>query len=238
MEKSWLAMTEEIFNNHKKPMHVSDIAEVAKTTYALSDDIEKIKTAIGSALTANIKRYKNKSIFSTVPGKKKGTNKKGWYRLKNKSKVINDPPVIGYNFNKNYFGKAGEYGVLSELLFQEFNASIMTVDEGLDVVASKANKYFYIQVKTSSNNQFSISMRNFQKYDNNQVFYVFVLRIAHNSHWISEYLVLPCAIINQFVTRGVVGTNLSFSIKMQRGKYTLNAKEDVSWHINNFDSIR
>lgn len=50
----------------------------------------------------------------------------------------------------NYIGKGGEYAVMSELLFQGYNANIMTVDEGIDIVASKQNVFYYLQVKTTN----------------------------------------------------------------------------------------
>lgn len=39
---------------------------------------------------------------------------------------------------------------MSELLFFGFNASAMTVDDGIDVVANKGDSYFHIQVKTAN----------------------------------------------------------------------------------------
>ncbi len=43
----------------------------------------------------------------------------------------------------------------SEMLFRGFNASIMSVDTGLDIIATKDNKLFGVQVKTSNLNKYN-----------------------------------------------------------------------------------
>ena len=58
------------------------------------------------------------------------------------------PPQI----NTQYVGKAGEMAVFSELLFYGYNASIMSVDDGIDLVATKDGRFFFIQVKTAISN--------------------------------------------------------------------------------------
>lgn len=40
-------------------------------------------------------------------------------------------------FSTQYTGRVGEHRVVSELLFRGYNASIMSVDEGLDIVATR-----------------------------------------------------------------------------------------------------
>jgi len=49
-----------------------------------------------------------------------------------------------------YAGRAGEHRVVSELLFRGYNASIMSVDEGLDIVATQGESLYNIQVKTAN----------------------------------------------------------------------------------------
>ena len=57
-------------------------------------------------------------------------------------------------FASGFTGKAGEHLVCSELFFRGFNASIMSVDVGMDIVAVKENQLFGIQVKISNLNSF------------------------------------------------------------------------------------
>lgn len=81
----------------------------------------------------------------------------------------------------NFFGKAGEYAVMSELLFREYNANNMAVDEGIDIVASKDNNFYFIQVKTVTLNekrraQATIKQKNFDKFINQQIRYVIAVK--------------------------------------------------------------
>lgn len=52
------------------------------------------------------------------------------------------------NVPKAYLGKAGEYLTAGKLLLNGFNVFAGAVDDGIDIVASKDNKFYKIQVKT------------------------------------------------------------------------------------------
>lgn len=77
-------------------------------------------------------------------------------------------------------GTGGEHLVLSELLFRGYQANIMSVDDGIDIVASKDNKIFFIQVKTTymQNNRISIQLpiTSFERVRAHDVRYFFVIR--------------------------------------------------------------
>ena len=47
-----------------------------------------------------------------------------------------------------FIGKGGEFAVASELLFNKFNANILSVDSGVDIAAIKGGETFLFQVKT------------------------------------------------------------------------------------------
>jgi hypothetical protein len=81
-------------------------------------------------------------------------------------------------------GRAGEHLVVSELLFRGYNASIMTVDEGIDITAIKGDKLFNIQAKISKENKFNkhvntIIISSFESHQSHNTYYIFVLR-KHN----------------------------------------------------------
>ena len=85
----------------------------------------------------------------------KGGYKKGVYRLRkpkqpkpNKVTPVIIPVENPDDVKSLYMVTAGEMAVCSELLFRECNVSRMSVDDGVDVVAMKNNKTYYIQVKT------------------------------------------------------------------------------------------
>lgn len=70
--------------------------------------------------------------------------------IREDSTATQSPQIDTPHPSTNYIGKGGEYAVMSELLFQGYNANIMTVDEGIDIVASKQNVFYYLQVKTTN----------------------------------------------------------------------------------------
>lgn len=98
----------------------------------------------------------------------------------NNTENENDTPVEDLP-DTNFFGKAGEYAVMSELLFKGFNANNMAVDEGIDIIASKDNNFYFIQVKTVTlrmNRRASakIKQKNFDRFINQQMRYVIAVR--------------------------------------------------------------
>lgn len=85
----------------------------------------------------------------------------------------------------NYIGKAGECAVLSELMFRGYNANVMLIDEGIDIIAEKNNVYYYIQVKTAYIQNARIYTRiKKETYTNlidNQVRYIIVARTGESN---------------------------------------------------------
>ncbi|MHC1753729.1 HTH domain-containing protein [Humidesulfovibrio sp.] len=76
-----LEVAREIMREHKKPMHVNDIAEQAVSSARnLNMTAEAFSGKLASALSAHVKT--KKPVFLRVKDPKKGTNKKGVYRLK------------------------------------------------------------------------------------------------------------------------------------------------------------
>ena len=136
--------------------------------------------------------------------------------------------------------------LLSELLFFGFNASAMTVDDGIDIVASKGDSYFHIQVKTaniSAQNkyQFKITKRAFGSKDASSTFYVLVMRVNEDTRNICEHLVIPSSEIRRLVDRALIrdGDHMSISIERERGsRFMLNGVEDVSWALNRYDTVK
>jgi len=237
----------EVFSEHRGAMHVNDIANAIIRKYpntSIAPDI--LANKVSAVLAADIKKNKGKSLFSK-PKNKSGGYRRGIYRLKisrastRKFKVPEQPKV-----SAQFTGKAGEYSVMSELLFFGFNASIMTVDDGVDIVASKADSYFHIQVKTANISPqdryvFRITKRAFNSKDASSTFYVLVMRICEDSRNTCEHLVIPSHEIRRLVDKGVIkdGESMSISIERQRGgRFVLNGIEDVSWALNRYDTIK
>lgn len=120
----------------------------------------------------------------------RGGRKQGWYKIKRQtspppSKLRKVCPITAHpDASTVYTGTAGEYAVMSELLFQGYNVNSMTVDEGVDIVANKDNHFYFIQVKTaylddSLKASFTIKNSRFDIFkQNNDMRYVFVVRYS------------------------------------------------------------
>lgn len=230
-------------------MHVDDIAKAIIEKYPHTQvSLEVLSQKVASVLAADVKKRRASSLFSK-PKNRSGGLRRGIYRLKvgrqsvsKKTFKVPEQPKVSSQFT----GKAGEFSVMSELLFFGFNASAMTVDDGVDIVASKAESYFHIQVKTSNISiqnkyQFKVPKRSFGSKDASSTFYVLVMRINEDSRNICEHLVIPSGEIRRLVDRAVIrdGDSMSISIERERGnRFILNGVEDVSWALNRYDTIK
>jgi len=226
--------------------HVDDIAKSAcSKNINLGLDESTLSAKLSQALSVSIK--KKDSPF-TKPISKKSANgkisyKRGVYKLKQVSAKnpieINTPPEV----DKMYLGKAGELAVISELLFWGFNASLMLVDQGIDVVASKANRYFHLQVKTAKPRpdgsfNFTIKGSSFASNHNGSTYYVFVMRRDTGS----TYVVVPSTHIDNLSKVGVIKGEDTLSIAICPDEkwrtFTMNKRDNVTHFVNNFGSIK
>lgn len=228
----------------RKGLHISMIAKFAvDQNKNMGLPLEEFQKKIGTALAANLKTKKPR--FANVnhsSGPRKGKPKLGWYRLKEERTVPTSFTVSAPQPSRNFLGKAGEYAVMSELLFWEFNVSSMIVDDGIDLVASKDNKFFHIQVKTSSCPKdsiwrFTISKASFMRYNSGNVFYVFVLRKAEGN----DFIIIPSQQISYMIHSSIISDTQTLSINIsyheKKKEYLLNGKIDVTPYRGNFGAI-
>lgn len=120
-----------------------------------------------------------------------------------KSQKPGDSNNIGDHFN--YMGKAGEMFVISELLYQDFNANLALIDTGVDVIATKNDKTFYFQVKNVSfkNTNIRTVPITTSSFINNQkgnMYYMFVLQQQHGKN----VLIVPYHNIHQYIQREII----------------------------------
>jgi len=239
-----LEMARQILAESRKAMHVDDIAASAvRTNRNLQMDAETLAEKLSIALSSNVK---SKSPFFAKIKNKTGGLKRGIYKIKSGkdpgsliAKTIPAPPTVSNNF----LGKAGEHAVMSELLFWGYNASLMTVDEGVDVVASKQNHYFHIQVKSAAESDkgkfaYKIKSTAFASNQAANTFYIFVMRRKGGS----DFAILPSSHIGNLRGLGIIsGTNdlsLTIACDERRRVFRLNNTDDISLWINNFSVIR
>jgi len=234
----------EVMADCRSSAHVSDIAVMLVERFPnISIPAEKLPDKVSSVLSSDVRKVGGKARFSKVKNKR-GAFKRGIYRLK-KRPAVTPKPTEAPNVTSQYTGKAGENAVLSELLFYGFNASSMAVDDGIDIVASKNNNYFHIQVKTANSSDvgvfsFSIKKSSFISKDSFQTFYIFVTREKGQQRYFNDYLILPSHQIRQYIEVGIINEGASYSIRVQkdsRGRYILNGRQDVTISINTFSQL-
>lgn len=243
-EKHVLDIAVEIMSEVNEPMHINQIAIEAQSRRLLyNSTFEVFVKKLGSALAANLKISKPR--FGKIRNKN-GSYKKGIYRLIKRRSVtpadlfpVSEP---SQTVDTNYLGRAGELAVMSELLFRNFNVSMMMVDKGIDIVAAnEKEKYFHIQVKTTSSSEnsytFTIQRKAFELNNSGQTFYIFVMRSPKST----EYLILPNSFLANFIAMDIVRGNESLGVRIfydkQTRKYTLNRKVDVTVHVNTFAQV-
>lgn len=155
-------------------------------------------------------------------------------------------PLAG--LSTTHIGKAGEFAVVSELLFRGYNANSMTVDDGIDIFASKDEHFFLIQVKTTAykDNVFTINIEknSYQKYNASYIFYVIVIRCINNNLPVNQYLILGARDIEKLAANNLIGqTEKCFTISLRQANGDIcisrgGKTESVKFHLNNFDWIK
>lgn len=237
-----LDIAEIVLKDGNKPMHVNEIAMTAANKGLIVNlTLEEFTKKLNSSLLANTKTEKPK--FTRVKSAK-GVYRKGFYRLK---RIIKQPdlfptPEPTQSEDTGYIGKAGEMAVMAELLFRNFNVSMMMVDKGIDIVAANdVGKYFHIQVKTTGGRDgyylFTIKRKAFDANNAGNTFYIFVIRNPNKS----DFLILPNAILASYIALDVVRGSESLSLKVtydsKTKKYSLNGRVDITVHVNKFAQI-
>lgn len=153
------------------------------------------------------------------------------------------------NCNTTFIGMAGEAAVLSELLFNGYNANRMLIDDGVDIVASKDNTYFYVQVKTTyirENRIYChINERSYDRHIQSQMRYIIVARYKdgeadRNMFFVFNNNDIDRLIFGGFIKRGE--NNISIKIKFHERTgapilYDGREETDASYHLNNFKLI-
>lgn len=139
------------------------------------------------------------------------------------------------DMHKQKLAAAGEHRVLSELLLCGYDANKPTIDDGVDVWATKDGRQFYIQVKTAtgkSNKYIStIRKKSFSKKRNLQMYYVFVLRDDNTL----DFVVLSSRELRKMVgTKKEHTTNYTVYLSKKGDKVFLN-KHDVTQYKNDWN---
>jgi len=144
---------------------------------------------------------------------------------------------------RHNLGEAGEYLVAGKLLLNGFNIYKGAIDDGIDLVARKRKKFYFIQVKTCQNIGYDsgefmarINLSSLSKFPENQTFLVLVLHYLGSSSSVDnmgdhntyeqEYVVLPYVTLKDFFQKnnGTVVFRIYNSLIMPY-------KKDIKWLI-------
>lgn len=244
--------------------HVSDIADTIYLIYGGDgDNKEDLLKKINALLSREAKKKGGDFVKAKNP--KTGKDRKGCYKLRREKKAPLPTPITPTLFppiekpivsekkqsNENlYKGKAGEYSVMAELLFRGYNVNNMAVDEGIDIVASKNNIFYYIQVKTTElRADYSISVNlkkdRFDTFnDNAQLRYIIVVRCNDKNMKMEQniFFIFKNSDLDRFVYNKSLhasSDNLSIKIRFNQNTHKpvlYNDKEEaIDFYMNNFN---
>lgn len=213
----------------------------------LDDLRKKVSSYMSNATSKMVKgnRVENKdSLYERVKNGK-GGYKKGIYKLR-KPKVVKpikkpdpiiNPVPVPICVENLYMGAAGEMAVCSELLFREYNVSRMSVDDGIDIVAMKNNKTYYIQVKAvqikSEGFSVQIKAKSYEKYNGNDCYYIIVARAEK-----TQFIVATADDIRRLISKKIVKGDKQISIRFTQNMGSLFVgSENVDYMLNSFGRI-
>lgn len=234
-----------ILKDNKKPLHYKEITRLALEKGILETDGATPDATMNAFLSMDIKNKGNLSEFirisTGVYDLKSYTDNDLQIEKKQEEEKEEEELVI----EGSYTGKAGEHVVCSELLFRGFNASIMSVDVGMDIVATKDNQLFGIQVKTANLNKFDtyvfdVRRVSFDRHNTGSVFYIFVLHEDSTN----QFLILPYHEMEKKVHEKAIlevghGKRYRINIKIRDKKIYLGNKEhEMSYYLNNWNIIK
>lgn len=235
-----------VLKKAKQPLHYKEITRIALDEGILETEGATPEASMNSRIILDIKHRKDASDFiKTAPSTYKlNPNKKDivqTQKIEEKEQEEEEKIAIESGFT----GKGGEHMVCSELLFRGLNASIMSVDVGMDIVATKDNQLFGIQVKTSNLNKFNtyvfdVRKVSFERHSTSNVFYIFVLHELSKSN----FLILPFHEMEKKVHEGAIleimnGKRYRVNIKIREDKvYLGNMNHEMNYYLNNWGIIK
>jgi len=236
-----------ILRDEGKLLHYEEITKKAIENNLIETSGATPEATMNAQISVDIKLKKEKSAFVRI--------KPGFYSLNPNFSIKNELDEEKHfeeeeklnleNIGTQYIGKAGEYLVCSELLFRGYNASVMSVDDGIDIFATKKNTLYNIQVKTSNENKyktyvFDLRISSLERYNKNNTYYVFVLKESKKI----DFLILPYNEIQKNIDLEnilVINKNTRYrvNVKLRNNKlYVGNKENDCTYYLNNWDIIR
>jgi CRISPR/Cas system-associated exonuclease Cas4 (RecB family) len=236
-----------ILADAKKPLHYKEITKLALEQGILETEGATPDASMNSQIITDIQKKGKGSDFVKTDKSTYAINPQKIAIAPKKQKLVLEEEAVEeekLKVDSGFTGKAGEHAVCAELLFREFNASIMSVDVGIDIIATKNNRLFSIQVKTSNANEyntynFDVRKVSFERDHAGNTFYVFILRSKK-----IDYLILPLSEMEKKVTEKAIyyiqgPKKYRVKIDIRDDKvYLGNTKHEMNYYLNNWDIIK
>lgn len=228
-----------------KPLHYREITRIALEKGILETEGATPEASMNSQIILDIKRKGNVSDFIKVSPSTYALNPNKPEEKESKEMEEEAQEEEKLAVDGSYIGKGGEHLVCSELLFRGFNASIMSVDTGLDIVATRDNRLYGIQVKTSRLNKFNtyvfdVRKVSLERHNTGSVYYIFVL----HSEKKTNFLLLPYYEMEKKVHEKAIlevghGARYRINIKLRENNvYLGNMDHKMNYFLNNWDLIK
>lgn len=233
-----------VLKEAKVPLHTKEITRIALEKGYLITDGKTPEASMSAQLVTEVNALGEgatfiktaPATFALKPAKPKESKEKIKELIQQEKKKVSG----------GYIGKAGEHFVASELLFRGYNASIMSVDVGMDVIATKENQLFSLQVKTaniSSTNTFEYDVRKVavgRQYAGN-VFYVFVMNDADGK---KSAVILPAHKIDELIHANAIKDIKSYekfrvTLKVRKDEIYIGTLDNpIDFYWNNWEIIK
>ena len=235
---AYLDAATKVLKDAGKPLHYKEITLRAITRKLITPGGKTPADSMNSRISVDIKNKGTASGFVRTKAGMYGLNPKGFRKGSGDAAKVQNSSE---SKKTQFIGKGGEYLVAGRLILHGFNASLLGVDEGLDIVAIKDGSMYGIQVKTANKSATGyvadISVGAYERTNRGNTFYVFVLLGEPE-----RYVILPFHAIEELIGDGYVktidkGKRYRATFAKKDGKVFL-AKKDVKRHVDNWDSIK
>ncbi len=196
----------EVLRQEGRPLHLKEIVRRAVKQKLIETRNPTPHHALGAQIGVEIRKKGEGSRFV------KDEAAKATYGLRNYSAPASAEPrprgaAAGGRTSRrrgpDFVGPGGELLVQSELLFRQYEVGKPVPDIGVDIVARKGGKTFYIQVKTRNTegpHSYDIKKRSFDRTPKQSTYYVFVMR--NPSTGSADFIVLPRGEMAAMIKRG------------------------------------
>lgn len=236
----------QILTESKAPLHYREITRLALEQGLLETDGKTPEASMNAQLITEVNAKGEQATFiKTAPA----TFTLNPNRPKEEANNIKGEVVkkeILEKIGSGFVGKAGEHFVTSELLFRGYNASIMSVDIGMDIIATKDNKLYSLQVKTSNlhkSNSYIFDMRkvSLERGYAGNVFYVFVMVHPEES---KSALILPANKVEELIHMNAIKDikthdRFRVTLKIRDNKIYIGTLDNpIDYYWNNWGIIK